>query len=351
MTDDRHSFSAPRPVFGLTEPTWEVDVFRDGVDHPIETLRIDAKKLPPRYGKKKKVVWQLPDDVQQVPKFAMDEKRRLLDLFKQQKKSRKKGKRGSANPEEDDDPESSPKAVALPRKQCPEEGAYSDENEDSTVDQQEVSLETPPRPPAPPLVDAPPGLGQVQRPPPGLGKARSTSTLTNASTSTPSDPSTSFLTHPSLGDQLPPGFGISQLKIQEPTFQYFSISVVDNIPVELAKLFMDTYYPSLTQDQNLLPFFCPDAQKSLSVGTAHAFCGSKEEIAVQLASLSGGSQWDVRGVVAQQGVAGSVILLLTGAVLTKSAPQPFTFSHSIALIRSSEGQYQIHNDALVIMTE
>ena len=100
----------------------------------------------------------------------------------------------------------------------------------------------------------------------------------------------------------------------------------------------------------MLPFFCPDAQKSLSVGTAHAFCRSRDEIVgVQLSSLSGGSQWDVRGVVAQQGVAGSVILLHTAIVLvTKSAPHPFTFSHTISLIRISEGQYQIQNDALVI---
>jgi hypothetical protein len=287
--------------------------------------------------------------------FGMDEKRRLLDLFKQQKKSRKKGKRGSANPDEDDDddPESSPSAVAVPRKLCPEEEVtYSDKNEDSTLDQQELSVETPPRPPASPLlVDTPPALGQVQRPPPGLGNAMSTSTLKHASTSNPMDPSTSSLKNHSLCDPLPPGFGMSLLKIEEPTtFQYFSISaVVENIPVELAKRFMETYYPSLTQDQNMLPFFCPDAQKSLSVGTAHAFCGSRDEIGVQLSSLSGGSQWDVRGVVAQQGVAGSVILLLTGIVLvTKSAPHPFTFSHTISLIRISEGQYQIQNDALVI---
>ena len=43
--------------------------------------------------RRNKVVWQLPDDIRQVPKFGMDEKRRLLELFKQQKKSRKKARR------------------------------------------------------------------------------------------------------------------------------------------------------------------------------------------------------------------------------------------------------------------
>jgi len=335
MTDDRHTFSSPRPVFGLTEPTWEIDVFRDGVDHPIETLRIDARRLPPRYGKKKKVVWQLPDDVQQIPKFAMDEKRRLLDLFKQQKKSRKKARRPSGvNPEEDDeddaDPES-PKAVVTQRG-LPED-AFKEKNE-------KIEMEDP-RAPRPPFEGAPPGLVTtltmevMDAGPPSAISSTATLNITS--------------TRPE-GALPPPGFSLSQLKLEE-TCKYLSLSSVENIPVELAKLFMDTYYPSLTHNEELLPFYCNDAQKSLSVGTAHAFCASKEEISVQLASLSGGSQWEVRGVVAQQGLAGSVVLLLTGVVLTKTAPLPFNFSHAISLIRVSEGQYQIHNDALVLMTE
>jgi hypothetical protein len=346
MTDDRHTFSAPRPIVGRSEPTWEVDVFRDGVEHPIVTLTIDSTTLPPRYGKKKKIVWQLPDDVQQTPKFAVDEKRRLLDLFKHQKKSRKKVKRplGLHSDEEDDNDDEveseSPKAVAVPRKR-PEED-YKDYHRATNNDSSRVN----PKPQTPPLGNELPIMTfTMEQAPPGLVDNRLTVTASREHGST-------TVLHSSEGALPPPGFGMSQLQLENSLqYKYFSLASMENVPVELAKLFMDTYYPSLTYNEDLLPYFYPDAQKSLSVGTAHAFCASKEEISVQLASLSNGSQWDVRGVVAQQGVAGSVILLMTGSVLTKTSPLPFTFAHSIALIpiQSSEGRYQIHNDTLVLM--
>ena len=347
MTDDRHTFSAPRPIAGRSEPTWEVDVFRDGVEHPIVTLTIDSTTLPPRYGKKKKIVWQLPDDVQQTPKFAVDEKRRLLDLFKHQKKSRKKAKRPmglNSDEEGDNDDEiepESPKALAVPRKR-PEEDCneyHRATNKDSSC----FDL----KPQTPPLGQEPPSMTfLMDQAPPGLAdKGLTVTTSRDLGLTT----ALSFSTEGALP---PPGFGVSQLQLENsPQYKYLSLATMENIPVELAKLFMDTYYPSLTYNEDLLPFYCPDAQKSLSVGTAHAFCASKEEISVQLASLSNGSQWDVRGVVAQQGVAGSVILLMTGNVLTKTSPLPFNFAHSIALIPipPSEGRYQIQNDALVLM--
>jgi hypothetical protein len=95
MSEDRHYFSDPRPIAGLDLPTWDVDVYREGVPEPILTLRIDPSNLPPRTGggkgsKKKKVVWKLPDGLDQVPRFGVDEKRRLLDLFKNLKKERRK---------------------------------------------------------------------------------------------------------------------------------------------------------------------------------------------------------------------------------------------------------------------
>ncbi|CAB9517778.1 expressed unknown protein [Seminavis robusta] len=96
MSEDRHAFSEPRAIVGLPLPTWDVDVFRDGVPEPILTLRVDETTLPPRRSKKKKIVWKLPDSLDQIPRFGADEKRRLLDLFKNLKKEkRRKSKRGS----------------------------------------------------------------------------------------------------------------------------------------------------------------------------------------------------------------------------------------------------------------
>ena len=95
MSEDRHTFSEPRPIAGLTLPSWDVDVFRDGVPEPILTLRVDETNLPPRRSKKKKIVWRLPETVDQSPRFGDYEKRRLLDIFKSLKKERRKSKRGS----------------------------------------------------------------------------------------------------------------------------------------------------------------------------------------------------------------------------------------------------------------
>ena len=90
--EDRHYLSDPRPIKGLDLLTWDVDVMREGVDQPIMTLRLDSSNLPPRT-RKKKVVWQLPDSWDQVPKFGKEDKLRILELFKQHKKTTKKEKR------------------------------------------------------------------------------------------------------------------------------------------------------------------------------------------------------------------------------------------------------------------
>ena len=87
--EDRHFLSDPRPVPGLDLPTWEVDVHREGVEQPILTLKVDAKVLPPRK-KKKKTLWKLPDSIETKPKFGEQDKRRILELFREKKKELKK---------------------------------------------------------------------------------------------------------------------------------------------------------------------------------------------------------------------------------------------------------------------
>jgi hypothetical protein len=95
MKEERHSFSEPRPLISNNNnddlPTWQVDVFRDGVSEPVATLVINNDTFPPRY-RKTKVVWKLPENVEETPRFGTEDKRRLLDLFKQQKKEQRKGK-------------------------------------------------------------------------------------------------------------------------------------------------------------------------------------------------------------------------------------------------------------------
>ena len=61
--EDRHTVSEPRVCPTATDKNlaWEVDVYRENVPDPIETLRIDDESLPPRM-RKGKVVWRLPTE-------------------------------------------------------------------------------------------------------------------------------------------------------------------------------------------------------------------------------------------------------------------------------------------------
>jgi len=73
------SQTCPRP--GLPLPSWDVDVWRAGVDAPIMTLVIDKNNLPPRKGKgkgKKAIAWKLPDNIESLPKFGVQDKRRIV---------------------------------------------------------------------------------------------------------------------------------------------------------------------------------------------------------------------------------------------------------------------------------
>eukprot|EP00551_Chaetoceros_affinis_P004482 CAMPEP_0203675876 /NCGR_PEP_ID=MMETSP0090-20130426/22512_1 /ASSEMBLY_ACC=CAM_ASM_001088 /TAXON_ID=426623 /ORGANISM="Chaetoceros affinis, Strain CCMP159" /LENGTH=472 /DNA_ID=CAMNT_0050542227 /DNA_START=44 /DNA_END=1462 /DNA_ORIENTATION=+ len=92
--EDRHTLSDPRPKSpSNTSLVWLVDIYRKGVSDPVDTIEISNDTLPPRVNKKGKVVWRLPDDRTRLPSFAVNEQRRILDLFKERKKNRKK--RGS----------------------------------------------------------------------------------------------------------------------------------------------------------------------------------------------------------------------------------------------------------------
>ncbi len=72
--EDRHTLSEPRrnpsAVDGATNsPGWLVDIYRKGVDDPIDTIEISEETLPPRK-KKGKVVWRLPSDYSRLVSSA-----------------------------------------------------------------------------------------------------------------------------------------------------------------------------------------------------------------------------------------------------------------------------------------
>ena len=61
--EDRHALSEPRLQSSTDKDclVWLVDIYRNGVVSPIDTIEISEITLPPRK-KKGKVVWRLPSD-------------------------------------------------------------------------------------------------------------------------------------------------------------------------------------------------------------------------------------------------------------------------------------------------
>jgi hypothetical protein len=82
-----------------TSPTWHVDILRRG--QPVWSLQVNETNLPPRK-RKGKVVWKLPSTGEVAPRFGDNEKARLWELYKQEKKERRKkstSKNENSNPD------------------------------------------------------------------------------------------------------------------------------------------------------------------------------------------------------------------------------------------------------------
>lgn len=59
--EDRHTISEPRIKSSPNSLVWLVDIYRNGVEEPVDTIEISEVNLPPRK-RKGKVVWRLPSD-------------------------------------------------------------------------------------------------------------------------------------------------------------------------------------------------------------------------------------------------------------------------------------------------
>lgn len=405
--EDRHYLSEPRPISGLALPTWEVDVMREGVNVPIMTLQINSQVLPPRQ-RKKKVVWKLPDTIDQAPKFGKEDKLRILELFKQQKKTLKREKRKSQpnddsekndgttggedlNPSSNGFPDSSSddssandcnKATTNGTLTATESSSSSkppgfeslsiDDKRHTTVAHHYLTkkkgtnrnsdLKDNPLPANPP---PPPGLNtEVSAPlsPPGLAPlSSSTPSLP------PGIPPTASTTPKNPPEQAQPldqqPLQPSPLAASLPEYvpRYFHVSAQSPNPpaVELAQIVTQAYYFMLTHGhvQELQAHYSPSATKSLTVGGAHAVCASMQDIALQLQSLVG-TMVAIRGVLHQtipnptssspHSALDSVLVIITGMSIR---PHSLPFCHTLVLAPNlAGGGYQIQNDALCFLT-
>uniref|UniRef100_A0A6S8XWT2 NTF2 domain-containing protein n=2 Tax=Ditylum brightwellii TaxID=49249 RepID=A0A6S8XWT2_9STRA len=399
MSEDRHSLSAPRPVSfeeknegSSSQLAWEVDVFRAGVDTPVETLRIDDTTLPPRANKKGKIVWRLPTEEGKLPNFGTDERRRIMELFKERKKSRRKkgstkqsskpaseSASGSVNGSISSNGSSHSFTASGPDPKQPEEPKESVESFELMELKEKAN-----------------GKEKKTRvtAAAALAARRKKSNAAAATAAAAADPDKSQLQPPL---PLPPGFqddhpphenGSQTSEDAEPPkppescpdSRYIVIpqherppplpssTLIPSLAVPVAKRFVDFYYPLITHglSADLAMHYTPNAQKSVSVGGAHSVVTGRQDIAMQIASLSGAT-FVVRGVVAQdtfdhQGahilVTGLIRMALSpsNAILHQTTLAPF--AHSISLTPTTAMPahtndpyaFQIHNDALSLLT-
>jgi len=164
---DSHNFSQPIPADNDGEgnsfeyPTWRVDVHRTGVKERVGRLYVNLQNLPPRKGKKGKILWKLPDSTEHfTPQFGLHEQRRLYELFKAQKKERRK-KLKEQQPKDNNEEGSSGEDDIAPYRN-PNRDNRNDLASNGTASPTNLSLDNDLSQQPPPGLSTPP-------PPPGFG--------------------------------------------------------------------------------------------------------------------------------------------------------------------------------------
>jgi hypothetical protein len=127
----------------------------------------------------------------------------------------------------------------------------------------------------------------------------------------------------------------------------------------------ETYYLLLARGlvHELVSYYAPTAQKSLTVGSAHAVCLTVDQRLLQLQSLVG-MVVQIKGVLQQPSVGQGMLVLITGTCVQ---PHALPFCHSLVLVptntntkfennnagASSGGGcgFHIQNDALCFLTK
>jgi hypothetical protein len=389
---------------------------REGVDTPIMTLKVDTNVLPPRK-RKKKIVWKLPEDLDATPKFGLEDKLRILDLFKQKKKELKRQRKSQTQPngdgmsfgisddgsgeKEDRNKENKngspppPPGFAMSSLSVSDSGAAdtskpsapkrpSSQPKPATIEQavNQPALNGHPDqsqwPPlnstspslanqsAPPGVPKPLSTGQSQLPtitqpartslspppgipqssPPGIPRSAQPGIPQSAQPGIPQSapPGIPRSAPPGIPQSAPPGIPPQPPGLNPPPFRQFLVPENST----LAQVVTESYYVLLTRGlvHELSQYYTPTANKSFTVGGAHALCTHVEQRTLQLQSLSG-MVISIKGVLQQPTVNGATLVLITGTCVQ---PHALPFCHSLVLVPVAAGGYQIQNDALCFLT-
>ncbi|EEC49828.1 predicted protein [Phaeodactylum tricornutum CCAP 1055/1] len=387
---DSHSFSRPRVVANAAHPTWQVDVLRQGVPEPVGVLTIDAHTLPPRR-RKNKIVWQLPDSVVATssfgkalavePTFGTHEQKRLWELFKEQKKTRRKNlvkKKDSGDVTVTAEASFENTANSVSTTTTSNAGTESSRTEPDADDEGEeatksavlrVSSDIHVDTTAPPVRSSMvPSF--VPPPPPGFG----VSGMARGEQQEPSPNLSISSTASQAHLPAPPGIPARPNPIPDalPTPSYFA-PPIPSAPETLAASVVQTMLACLPRgDVNgWMRFYHPSVRKALLVGSAQAVCHGWTDAYTQWQSLapaapsSPSSAWQVHGChtqIVSTGYTGheplstasppSYLLTITGRTVQKQQ-ETLNFHLSLILSYSSQdgnqGGYQICNDVLSLV--
>ncbi len=106
-----------------------------------------------------------------------------------------------------------------------------------------------------------------------------------------------------------------------------------SLAVPAARHFVNTYYQyfSAAQIKDLARYYTAKGQKSVSIGGAHSVVTGRNDTTAQILSLAG-TAFAVRGVVSQDTVDGKgAHILVTGSAVTGSGGVSVNFAHSVSL--------------------
>lgn len=293
----------------------------------MDILEVNAANFPPRFNKKKKVVWQLPVTEDHLPRFGEYEKERLWEMFKQQKKERRK-------------------KVKQPGSSVDDVTDSNNHNENESIHNENKDRKQ--------EGDETPNISQRNNgslhpaPPPGF----SVSDVSSPRNSDP-DPSDSHGIAKSIDrnsptvvklDGTPTQISLSSTSStstespMQPCPRHFPKDPPDaNLGAHIAA----TFIHSLTKGQidQWLSVYSERAPSTLMVGQAQAVCSTSEERSQQWKALQQ-PFWECQGWTSQDCGALRTLLVLTGRTLQPTG----TFCYNLTLILTP--QYQIQNSIL-----
>ncbi|KAL3791174.1 hypothetical protein ACHAWO_013605 [Cyclotella atomus] len=377
--EDRHSISDPRPVRNSTSVEWEIDILRDETVI-VDTFVLNNDVLPPRTNKKGKVLWKLPDTLDRIPAFGTEDRRRILDVFKDRKKKRKQEKKKRQDGDGVSGENGSDSPGKLSRNNSSNEyddlgpgggggggggGASLSNGRGSNFKQDPLGTDKHHQRHNNQENNSASGHSSIgfrrqqscpypARPPPGLGDPHSGGDYLNQ----PPDPSLLTLNDP-VQQNNQKNVSSATLQIQQPSpspilahdARFIIVPMTEmpdplpgeaspSLAVPAARHFIASYYSYLENASpsisigDLARYYTTKAQKSVSIGGAHSVVHGRNDITTQILSLAG-SSFLVRGVVAQDAYDGrGVHILITGTAKTVCnavAGGVLAFAHSVSL--------------------